>query len=214
MATTGSHTGSTLIRHLTGQITSTIAAAFKMLNVATDGTQEATSFINTDSNVNQGVAKFTQLHIGASSSETQVDATGAEINQAADGSARGVVLITTKAVEATDNNKIFFLDLVGGFTVTMPALSEVFSGWQCKFLVKTAPTTAYIITEDDTDKVVTNSDTGVVLTATDSPASTGHTFYNFVASQAIVGDWCVWETNGVNWFVYGRSNVFAGLTVT
>jgi len=44
------------------------------------GTQEASKAVVADANVNTGVAKVTELHIGASGSEVQVSATPAEIN--------------------------------------------------------------------------------------------------------------------------------------
>jgi len=46
----------------------------------TNGTQAAGKAVVADSNVNTGVSKVTQLHIGASGSETQVTATAAELN--------------------------------------------------------------------------------------------------------------------------------------
>ncbi|KKK95290.1 hypothetical protein LCGC14_2674320, partial [marine sediment metagenome] len=127
MATTAAALGSMLIKHLSGQITSTMKSAFNMLNVTTDGTQEATKFITTDSNTNQGIVKTTAFHLGSSGSEIQVTATPKEINEQADVSARGVAIAATKNVEETDNNKVFFLNAAGGFTVTMPKLSEVVS---------------------------------------------------------------------------------------
>ncbi len=219
MATVGSNLGGILIKHCTGRITSTMRAAFRMLNVATDGTQEATKFINTDANTNQGIAKATALYIGASASEVQVNATPKEINEAADVSARGLALTTTKAVEETDNNKVFFLNAVAGFTVTMPKLSEVAKGWRCKFIVKTAPsgTADYVITEDgtaDTDKVHSACDSADVVSTTDSAGSATHTFINFVDGSSVAGDFCLWETDGTNWYVYGKSSVTAGITAT
>ncbi len=217
MATVGSNLGGILIKHATGRITSTMRAAFRMLNVGTDGTQEATKFINTDTNINQGIAKVSALHVGASAGEIQVNATALEINQHADVSARGLSLITTKSVEASDDNKIFFLNLAAGFTVTMPKIAEVYSGWSCKFLVGIAPTTAYIITEDasvDTNTIVGALDTAVVLSGTPSDTITAGTFVTFAANQAIVGDWCIFETDGTKWYVYGQSNVLIGLTLT
>lgn len=216
MATTASRFSDFLRLALMGRYPhSAEITAFETLQVATDGTQEANKFITTDSASNQGVAKVTELHIG-SSSGTQVNATAAEINQHADVSARGLTLTTTKSVELTDNHKIFFLNLADGFTVTMPKLIEVEIGWSCTFLVTTAPTTSYIIKEDaaDSSKVKTSTDIGIVLSTTDSPESTGHINYNFVGNQAAVGDWCRWETDKTNWFVYGVSNLLAGVTLT
>jgi hypothetical protein len=44
------------------------------------GTQEASKAVVADSNVNTGVSKVTELHIGASGSEVQVTSTPAELN--------------------------------------------------------------------------------------------------------------------------------------
>jgi hypothetical protein len=46
-------------------------------------TQTANKVIINDGNVNQGIAKVTQLHIGTSGSETQVTATAAQLNRTA-----------------------------------------------------------------------------------------------------------------------------------
>jgi len=66
-------------------------------------------------------------------------------------------LITTKACTAADSGKIFFLDLLAGFTVTLPSAADAGAGWYCDFIVKTVTTSnAYIITEKtsaDTNKL-------------------------------------------------------------
>ena len=66
-------------------------------------------------------------------------------------------LITTKAMTAADSGKVFFLDLLAGFTVTLPSAVDAGAGWHCDIIVKTVTTSnAYIITEKtsvDTDKL-------------------------------------------------------------
>lgn len=66
----------------------------------TNGTQAASKAVVNDANANQGVAKVTALHIGTSGSETQVGATAAELNNAADVSARVQALTASGAVTA------------------------------------------------------------------------------------------------------------------
>lgn len=56
-------------------------AELAFLDGATAGTQVASKAVIADANVNTGVSKVTQLHIGASGSETQVNATAAELNK-------------------------------------------------------------------------------------------------------------------------------------
>lgn len=46
----------------------------------TNGTQAAGKAVVADANINTGISKVTQLHIGTSGGETQVTATGAELN--------------------------------------------------------------------------------------------------------------------------------------
>ena len=70
------------------------------LDGATAGTQVASKAVVADANVNIGVVKATALHIGASGSEVQVNATPAEINNAADVSARMQELTISGAVTA------------------------------------------------------------------------------------------------------------------
>ena len=65
-------------------------ADMEKLDGITNGTQAADKAIVNDVNVNQGIAKVTQLHIGATGAETQVNATGAELNAAADLSAQAM----------------------------------------------------------------------------------------------------------------------------
>ncbi|KKK84729.1 hypothetical protein LCGC14_2780420, partial [marine sediment metagenome] len=80
-----------------------------------------------------------------------------------------------------------------------------------------APTTAYIITEDattETNACIGSLSCNETTTGTASDYSAAHTFTNFVASQAAVGDWCEICTDGVSWYVTGNANLYAGMTLT
>lgn len=70
------------------------------LDGVTPGTQVASKAVIADANVNIGTTKVTALHIGASGSETEVTATGAEINRSCDASAR-IVTTTATALALT-----------------------------------------------------------------------------------------------------------------
>jgi hypothetical protein len=65
------------LRYFFGDIADTEIAA--IANV-TAGTQAAGKVVVADANVNIGIVKATELHIGTSGSETQVTATGTELN--------------------------------------------------------------------------------------------------------------------------------------
>ena len=112
-----------------------------VLQGATAGTQVASKAVIADANVNTGVSKVTQLHIGASGSETQVTATGAEINRACDVSTRIVnaTSSTLTVTEADHDGKTIVLDLAAGIAVTLPAAS---AGLKFRFVVKTTFTGA------------------------------------------------------------------------
>jgi|TARA_R110002167_G_scaffold217539_1_gene422307 hypothetical protein len=62
-----------------------------------------------------------------------------------------------KALSAADSGKILGLDLLAGFTMTLPAIADAGAGWYCDIVVKTVTTSnAYIITEKasaDTNKI-------------------------------------------------------------
>ncbi len=127
-------------------------------------------------------------------------------------------LITTKSLDAKDNGKTFGLNLAGGFTVTLPALSDVNAGFKVRFRVEITPTTAYIITEKasaDTDTILGSINTSTGQTSAADFEASGATFVTFVVSSgAVVGDWVTLETNGTNWFAYGQCTVPAGITIT
>ena len=130
-------------------------------------------------------------------------------------------LITTEALEVYDSGSIFFLDLDGGFTVTLPTLAQVLASnsgsWYAKFIVKTSASSDYIITEDtgaDTDKLIGSSDSNQITTSTNMDYSAAFTQVNFIGSSAVVGDWCDFSSDGVNWYIHGHANVRAGITLT
>lgn len=70
----------------TAQIT---AAEADVLDGATAGTQVASKAVIADSNVNTGISKVTELHIGATGAETQVTTTPAVLNVVTAGVAAG-----------------------------------------------------------------------------------------------------------------------------
>ncbi len=126
-------------------------------------------------------------------------------------------LITTKSVESADHGTVFGLNLVGGFTVTLPKISEVTAGWYCFFRVEIAPTTAYIITEDagsDTNVLTGGFSSAELTDAAVAAYSAAFTQVNLVANLAVVGDWVKISTNGTRFYVEGHTNVQAGVTVT
>ena len=138
---------------------------------------------------------------------TSVTATAAEINAAADVSTRGEAVVATNVITAAESGKTFFLNVAGGFTSTLPAPA---TGLNYKFVVSTAPTTAYIITTNGGDNVIegmADVNSTLVLAANEDKI-------NFVANTAIVGDWVEVVSDGTSWFVTGQSGAAGGITFT
>ena len=117
--------------------------------------------------------------------------------------------LTTK----DDNGKTFMLALVGGFTVTLPAISGS-AGTRFKFIASVAPTTAYIVASAEGDNILGGFDTSADGTAVDSEVSGGADQINFVASTAVIGDYVELISDGSNWYASGHCNVATGLTLT
>lgn len=118
------------------------------------------------------------------------------------------IVITTNVITADENGKTFYLNLAGGFTSTLPA---PFLGGRFKFVVKTAPTTAYIITTTSSANILY----GMMLerAGTAGVAGAARDTFNFVANQAIIGDWVEFWSDGTNWYYHGMVDVAAGNTV-
>ncbi len=80
-----------------------------------------------------------------------------------------------------------------------------------RFVVKTAPTTAYIIT--------TNAGANLLYGMMEERAGTAgvagaaQDTFNFVANVAIIGDWVEFVSDGTSWFYHGMVDVAAGNTV-
>ena len=129
------------------------------------------------------------------------------------GSGSVQTLAAAKTLTGDDNGKTFFLNLAGGFTVTLPAVSN--AGFRVKFIVKTAPTTAYIVASAAGDDILGGFDTGEdAAGSVDSEVSGGADQVNFVANTSVIGDYAEFVSDGTNWYVGGHCNVQDGMTLT
>ncbi len=118
------------------------------------------------------------------------------------------LVTTTNVITATENGKTFYLNAVGGFTSTLPAPAL---GLKYKFIVKTAPTTAYIITTNGGDNVLQGTFLDIVG---ELVAITNQDTLNFVASTSLVGDSLEVESDGTNWYCTAFSKADGGITVS
>ena len=119
-------------------------------------------------------------------------------------------LTAARVLTAGDSGKTFFLNLAGGFDVTLPALTVTGS---FKFIVLTAPTTAYTITGATADKIV-----GHVLSssggAEDHEDTAGGDVVNFIANTAVIGDEVTITMNGTLYFASCKCAAAGGITIT
>jgi hypothetical protein len=127
-------------------------------------------------------------------------------------------LAAAKSLDVEDSGKTFFLNLAGGFTVTLPVLATLAAGWKVRIVIGITPTTAYIVTENtasDTNKLVGNVNTSTAQTAAAAFNATGFTLVTFVVSSgAVKGDYIDIITDGSFYYVSGSTTVPAAITFT
>jgi len=129
---------------------------------------------------------------------------------------QGVAVLTAATtLTSADSGKIFFLALAGGFTVTLPTTSTS-AGVRYKFIVKVAPTTAYIVTSaggSSGDDIIGYP---VASTGGDESAN-GNTLgdiVNFVANTALPSDWVELVCDGIYWYFSGNCKATGAITIT
>lgn len=125
--------------------------------------------------------------------------------------AKIVDLTALSTLTAAQSGKLFTLGTAGGFTTTLPAPQ---AGLEYDFVVKVAPTTAYIIASGGS----ANKIYGVVASAEDAAGSVGcaaaSDTITFVANKAIIGDRVKLISDGTNWYATGFCNVQDAITLT
>jgi len=122
--------------------------------------------------------------------------------------ASAYVLAAARTVLAAESGATFYLNLAGGFTVTMPTAAL---GLCYTFIVKTQPTTAYIIDGNGTNNVI-----GSVFESTGGSAdydADGDTL-EFVAATALPSDRAEFVSDGTNWLVTAHCRAVGGITIT
>jgi hypothetical protein len=106
-------------------------------------------------------------------------------------------LTAAATLDSSDSGKIFFLNLAGGFTTTLPAPE---AGLALKFIVATAPTTSYIITAGSAlihGLAVASED---ALGSSAGTSGTAVAAITLVAAKAQIGDCVDLVSDGTRWF--------------
>jgi len=152
-----------------------------------------------------GEGKFvTNLQVGNVLVDGTVKGEGAD-------AASVVALTATNTLTAASSGKLFTLGTAGGFTTTLPKPA---AGLNFEFVVKVAPTTAYIIASAASANIIF----GAVASAEDAAGSVGcaaaSDTITFVANKAIIGDTVKVISDGTNWYARGFCNVQDAVTLT
>lgn len=126
------------------------------------------------------------------------------------GTANFESLTAARVLTMADSGKTFWLNLAGGFDVTLPALATS-AGFRAEFIVGTIPTTAYTVTGATADKI-----SGYVLSASGGAetANVAGDVVNFVANTAALGDRLRVDCNGLIYVARGECAVAGGVTIT
>jgi alpha-D-ribose 1-methylphosphonate 5-triphosphate synthase subunit PhnH len=125
------------------------------------------------------------------------------------------VLTAARELTVADSGKVFFLSLAGGFAVTLPTVATALAGFHAKFIVKTAPTTAYtIVTGNGAEQKLAGLVHSGAGADEDSETDITGTTVTFVANTALINDWCEIECDGAGWYVAGFCNATGGITIT
>lgn len=111
----------------------------------------------------------------------------------------------------TESGKIFFLALAGGFTLTLPAVTP--AGTVLTFIVKTAPTTAYIILSATNDNIIGYPIASLGSDETANGNAAGDQL-NFVANVSLPGDRADFVSDGTSWHVRVTVKATGAVTIT
>lgn len=114
-------------------------------------------------------------------------------------------------ITAAESGKTFFLATAGGFASTLPPPA---AGLKYKFIVKTAPTTAYTIATNSSANIIIGGVNELeVDTGDDGPRSAVGDLVSFVANVAVVGDYVEVISDGTSWYLTGQTNADGGVTI-
>ena len=122
----------------------------------------------------------------------------------------GQVTTPTGAVTLTanDNGRTIMLNAAAGFTITLPAVTNV--GWRATFRTGAAfATTNFVVASAEGDNI-----SGSVIVAGVVVVAGAEDQVNFVATAETIGDFVELYADGTNWHVFGNAAVTAAITVT
>ncbi len=116
------------------------------------------------------------------------------------------VVTTANTILASETGTTYFLNTAGGFSSTLPAPA---GGLWYKFIVRTAPTTAYTIDTNSGDNIMYGTHLDIVGELVYSSA---RDILSFVANVSLQGDSCTVFSDGVSWYYEAYAGANGGIT--
>ena len=121
-----------------------------------------------------------------------------------------IVASFANTLTAGENGKTIFLNLAAGGSTVLPA---PFLGANFKFIVSTAPTTAYTIDTNGGDNIMHGTHVDITAAGTEILVYfTAQDILTFVANTSLVGDILEVVSDGTSWFCKARTGAANGIT--
>lgn len=135
-----------------------------------------------------------------------------ELTTLANAQGRAQTLTAAATLTANQSGSTLYLDLAGGFAVTLPSPAL---GLNYDFWVKTAPTGAYTIVSGGSANIIV----GHVISSEDAAGSgdfetSGGDTITLVANTAVKGDRVYLHSDGTSWYVSAETSVQDAVTIT
>ena len=113
-------------------------------------------------------------------------------------------------VLATDTGKDFILNADGGGTITLPSVANMGEGWNCRFTVGLAFSTAWTITAPS---AILQGGVHEILITTSGQVITDKTTLTLDAGKETIGDFYEFMFDGTKIYVTGSCAVDNAVTV-
>ena len=115
-------------------------------------------------------------------------------------------------VLASDSGNVFVINQASAFEITLPLMSTIETGWNCKFILGTVGSYAVTIANNTAEDTIV----GGVAGADGGTATHAETAVDEIVfiSGAVLGDTCTIVYNGANYCVTGYAADVAHITVS
>ena len=115
-------------------------------------------------------------------------------------------------VLASDSGNVFVINQASAFEITLPLMSTIETGWNCKFILGTVGSYAVTIANNTAEDTIV----GGVAGADGGTATHAETAVDEIVfiNGAVLGDQCTITANGSNYFVTGYAADVAHITVS